>query len=427
MRIVPTSPEPFSPAAWPPPVPPPPRAKRKLGGGRLLIATVICAWTAGLAGAFVGTYLAEGRDDPPRRPSELGLTVAPASDASVSLPMDIGAVAASIGASVVAIQHVVGEDVELGEASGTGIVLTSDGEILTNAHVVADADTVNVRLAGESEPRLGAVIARDAGNDLALVRIDAEGLAPATFAAAGDVAVGDQVVAVGYALDLDGDPSVTAGIVSALDRTLTIENGALDGLVQTDAAISSGNSGGPLVDAAGHVIGVNTAVASAGPVGTANDLGFAISVAELLPEVERLRAVADGAPIVEGYLGVAIDDRHDGGSGALVTGVERGSPADVAGIEEDDIVVAIDGVDVTGPGGLIGIVRDAEPGTEITLTVMRDRTSLEVVATLVERPDDADVPPSTTVGPDDGERPDGTDGERPGGTDGERPDGTDGG
>lgn len=375
-----------------------------------MLVTLVCAWVAGLAGAFLGTYLADRRDDPPRRPSELGLTVAPASDATSPGPIDVGAVAAAVGASVVAIQHTVGDDVELGQASGTGLVITADGEILTNAHVVGDADTVNVRLVGETEPRLGAVIATDPGNDLALVRIDIDGLTPATFAAAGDVAVGEPVVAVGYALDLDGDPSVTSGIVSALDRTLTIEEGALDGLVQTDAAISSGNSGGPLVNAVGHVIGINTAVASAGPIGTANDLGFAISVAELLPEIERLRAAADGAPLVEGYLGVAIDDRRDGGAGALITGVEGGSPADVAGIREDDVVVAIDGVDVTGPAGLIGAIRDAAPGAEITLTLVRDRASLDVTATLVPRPEDPrddGAGPSPTTDPE-GERPDST-------------------
>lgn len=355
---------------------------------RLLVATLVCAWTAGLAGAFIGTYLAERRADPPRRPSELGLVVAPSSD-EPRPALDVAAAAATIGASVVAVQRPLDDGVIIGEASGTGIVLTADGEIITNAHVVGDADTVNIRLVGESEPRIGAVIAVDAGNDLALVRIDADGLTPATFAAPDDVALGDDVLAVGYALDLDGDPTVTRGIVSALGRTLTTETGALDGLIQTDAAISSGNSGGPLVNALGQVVGVNTAVAAAGPDASANDLGFAISTAELLPEIDRLRAAADGDTLVEGYLGVAVEDRRDGGSGAVVTGVEAGSPAATAGIEVGDVIVEIDGTAIAGPGSLIGTVRDAAPGTDVPLTVTRGRERVELVATLVERPDPA--------------------------------------
>lgn len=354
----------------------------------MLVATLVCAWTAGLAGAFVGTYLAERRSDPPRRPSELGLVVAP-STAGDGAALDAAAAARSIGASVVAVQRPLDDGVVVGEASGTGVVLTADGEIITNAHVVGDAETVNVRLVGESEPRLGAVIATDPGNDLALVRIDVDGLTPATFAAPGDVAIGDDVLAVGYALDLDGDPSVTRGIVSALDRTLTTEAGALDGLIQTDAAISSGNSGGPLVNALGQVIGINTAVAAAGPDASANDLGFAISTAELLPEIDRLRDAADGAALVEGYLGVAVEDRRDGGSGAVVTGVEGGSPAAAAGVEVGDVIVEIDGTPISGPGALIGTIRDTVPGTQVPLTITRGRDTVELAATLVQRPDPA--------------------------------------
>jgi putative serine protease PepD len=345
---------------------------------------LVVSWLSALGGAILGATIANDRDLPPRTASTLAVVTAPTRDVGYG-PIDVAAVANAVGASVVAIQRSVESGPLVGEATGTGLIITPDGEILTNAHVVGDADTVNVRLPGESEPRVGSVTARDAPNDVALVRIDVDGLTTATFAEPNDVLLGDEVIAVGYALDLDGDPSVTRGIVSALNRTLETEVGVLNGLIQTDAAISSGNSGGPLVNAAGHVVGINTAVAEGDAITTANGLGFAIGVAELLPEIEALRAQAGGDPIEEGFLGVIIEPRRDGGSGALITTVDPGSPADEAGIEVDDIVVEVDGKAITGAPDLVATIRDHDPGTTITVTVIRDGKELELSATLIVR------------------------------------------
>jgi putative serine protease PepD len=353
---------------------------------RALMLLSVAAWIAGLLGALAGTEIADGRAEPPRRASTLGIAVAaPRTDEPG--PIDVAAVADEVGISVVAIQRVIGVDGELGESAGTGLIVTSDGEIVTNAHVVADADTVNVRLPGESEPRLGAVVAVDASNDLALVRIDAAGLAAATFADPADIRVGDEVVAIGYALDLDGDPSVTRGVVSALDRTLSTRAGALNGLIQTDAAISSGNSGGPLIDAFGRVVGINTAVAYGDVDTAANSVGFAISVAELLPELDDLRRAAAGDALEQGYLGVGLDGRHDGGRGAVVTQVELGSAAEQAGLVDGDVVVTANGVDVLGADDLIATVRDLAPGTSVVLGVVRAGAPIELTAVLTRRPD----------------------------------------
>ena len=128
-----------------------------------------------------------------------------------------------------------------------------------------------------------------------------------------------------FALDLDGEPSVTLGIVSALDRTISTELGALDGLIQTDAAISSGNSGGPLVDAQGRVVGINTAVARSDIATAATNVGFAISSDEVRPGARAsCGRPEDGGPRPEGFLGVELDDRTDGGQGALITAVDDG-------------------------------------------------------------------------------------------------------
>jgi S1-C subfamily serine protease len=362
-----------------------PRVRRRTRPGFVaVVGLVLLAWVAGLLGALVGTQLADHRAAPPRKASTLGVVVAPARSTPMPL-LDPAAVANAVGTAVVAIQRVTADGEMLGESAGTGVIITSDGEILTNAHVVGDSGAVNVRLAGESEPRPGTVVAVDLENDLALVRIDVDGLDTVTFAAADDVRIGDQVLAIGYALDLDGDPTVTAGIVSAVGRSLATDQGALDGLVQTDAAISSGNSGGPLLDARGRVVGINTAVASSSVDTAATNLGFAIGVGELLRGIDSLRAAAGGSTTASGYLGVGLDRRNDGGSGALVTQVEAGSPADDAGLSVDDVIVEIDGVTVAGEAGLIAIIRDRAPGSTVQLGVVRNGERVDLAATLVER------------------------------------------
>jgi putative serine protease PepD len=300
--------------------------------------------------------------------------------------MDVAGVAGEVGISVVAIQRVIGVDGELGESAGTGLIITTDGEIVTNAHVVGNAKTVHVRLNGESEPREATVLIADPLRDVALLRVKAGGLTPATFAAPSDVRIGDEVLAIGYALDLDGDPTVTLGIVSSLDRTLGTETGALKGLIQTDAAISSGNSGGPLVNALGQVVGINTLVSSTDNGSVANGLGFAISTAELLPAIELLRAQANGEAVVSGYLGVQLDRRRDGGSGALVSDVVSGSSADDAGIKVGDVVIAVDDQPITGQAALVATIRNMAPGARVRVSLVRDGVARDVTAVLAQRP-----------------------------------------
>lgn len=351
----------------------------------LLVAVV--AWVAGLFGAWMGVRLANDDRAPARVASTLGLVkVEPRTDPLPAL--DVFTVASAIGPSVVSVSAITSSGEMVGRSGGSGVVLTSDGEIITNAHVVDGAVTISVRVPGETEPRGAVVLASDPSADLALLRIDADGLVPAGFADPTDIRVGDDVVAVGYALGLDGDPSVTAGIVSALDRTSADETVALKGLIQTDAPISSGNSGGPLVNALGQVVGITTFVATSDATTAANSLGFAISNAELLPTIDALRAAAGGELAADGYLGVAFDDRIDGGSGALITEVVPGSPADEAGLQVGDSIVAIDDTPVTGRAGLVAVIRSCSPGDEVTIEVRRGGREITMTATLSERPID---------------------------------------
>lgn len=304
--------------------------------------------------------------------------------------LDVQAVAELVAPSVVTISaDIDGADAGItGEAVGTGVVVAATGEILTNAHVVDDATDIRVRLPGESEPTAAELIAVDAGNDLALLQIDATGLTAASFAPTSEISLGDEVLAIGYALDLDGGPSVTLGIVSALERTLLTPAGALDGLIQTDAAISSGNSGGPLVDGQGRVVGINTAVARSDATTAANNVGFAIGAAEVEAVLASLRDEAGGGARLEGYLGVSLDDRNDGGQGALVTSVEADSPAGDAGLEAGDVIVEVDDASTAGAAGVIAAIRDLEPGDEVAVVVVRDGEETAFTVGLAERPPD---------------------------------------
>lgn len=370
----------------PPPAPPTPDRRRRWPRRVALGLTLVVAMVgAGAVGALLQNRL-DADPAPPQRASEVALDIG--AERSDSLPpIDVAAVADFVAPSVVTISADVEGPLGSGGSIGTGVVTTSDGEILTNAHVVEDATEIRVRLAGETEPRLATLLAADAGNDLALLRIAGDDFVPATFADPESMRIGDDVVAIGFALDLDGAPSVTQGIVSALDRTIVTASGALDGLVQTDAAISSGNSGGPLVNALGEVVGINTAVARGDATVAATNIGFAISVGEALPIVESLREQAEGEVRDEGYLGVGLDDRRDGGQGAIIAEVEPDTPAEAAGILPGDIVIAVEGTAIEGGAGLVAAVRDQEPGDELEIQILRGGDEITVSVVLTDRPD----------------------------------------
>jgi putative serine protease PepD len=239
------------------------------------VATVGLAAGTGWAGGTIAAGRADGTD---------GIQQVAASPVSATTTddLDVAAIVEQLAGSVVSVDTELtvrrGPFEQQGQGAGTGVVIDDSGLIVTNAHVVEGATSVTVSLDSDDEPREATVVASDTDQDLAVLRVeDAEGLVPVDLAAAGDVAVGDDVVAIGNALALEGGLTVTEGIVSATDRSIETENGTLDGLLQTDAAISSGNSGGALVNAAGELVGINTAVASSGQGVQASNIGFAIS------------------------------------------------------------------------------------------------------------------------------------------------------
>ena len=269
------------------------RRRRRTTRTAAAAGLVLVAVAAGGAGGYLAGEAAS--DDVAATPASTAPSADPVDpvapvDLESTGPIDVASVVAKMQASTVAITSTViqqqGPFQVQGEGAGTGIILDAEGHILTNAHVVADAQDVTVSINGE--PRSATVLGGDLSEDVAVLKLDdPTGITPATLAT-DPVAVGDAVVAIGNALALEGSPTVTQGIISALDRTIETETGALTGLIQTDAAISSGNSGGPLVNADGEVVGVNTAVARSGGTVAASNIGFVIPIDQAMAIAQQV-------------------------------------------------------------------------------------------------------------------------------------------
>ncbi len=359
---------PAAPAVHPPsPSSAPPRRRASV----LVAVAAAVALASGVIGGVVGANLAE---DPATTSAGAPSAIAPGPSAATAGPvLDVAAILAKVEPATVAIQA----SGRQGVGQGTGVIISADGEVLTNAHVVAGATTVRVTLQGESQSRQATVVGADSGNDIALLKIQgASGLATGELGSSAGVRVGDDVVAVGNALGLRGDPTVTRGIVSALNRSLD----SLTGLIQTDAAINPGNSGGPLVNNRGQVIGINTAVAGQ----SVQNIGFAISIDSTKSILDGLRSGQAARPV--GYLGVSSRDPLDNSRGAEVVDVVPGGPAEAAGVQVGDRITEVSGKEVAGSAELGGILRSLAPGTKAELSIVRDGSAETLTATLVERP-----------------------------------------
>jgi S1-C subfamily serine protease len=264
------------------------RRRRSTVAAAALMAAALVGGGAGYAGA---TLAGTNATSTPTAASAQPLSYA-------GTALDVASVLKTVEPSVVTIKTTIQVrgafgQVVTGEAAGTGIVLTADGEILTNAHVVADATSITVTLNGETTPHKATLVGADTSNDVALIKVEGvSNLTPAKIADSDAVKVGDDVIAIGNALNLEGGVTVTRGIVSALGRSIDVESGHLTNLMQTDAAISSGNSGGPLVDAAGAIIGMNTAGATSSESVTAENIGFSIPINHAMTIVAQLRSNA---------------------------------------------------------------------------------------------------------------------------------------
>jgi len=273
------------------------------------------------------------------------------------------------------------------QSLGSGVIASGDGYIVTNFHVVRGADAIVVRLADQSEHR-AKLVGSDARTDLALLKIEGRGLPALPFGDSDRLQVGEPVMAIGNPFGLE--QTVTTGIVSAKERF--IGSGPYDDFIQTDASVNPGNSGGPLVDSRGALVGINTAIFS--QTGGSVGIGFAIPV-NVAKDV--LRQLRDRGTVVRGYLGVAVTPvtpetreaaRLPDARGALVAEVVPGSAAASAGVRPGDVIVRFQGEDVADPRELTRRVAATPPGTSVRLEVARPggTATLSAKVTRLEEP-----------------------------------------
>lgn len=366
-----------------------PRWRRRVAAGVAVGAIALGSGTAGAA-------ISRAFDPAPSSSTSVSVASAPVAPASdVTGPTEpLAKVAAAVQPSVVSINVTT----QTGAGEGSGIILRTDGTIVTNNHVVAEAadggGAITVKLS-DGRTAKATIIGRDPSSDLAVIRAPGlSGLKPATLGSSASLHVGDTVLAIGSPLGLDG--SVTSGIVSALHRQVqlgssqqqrdpfggsgTQTQASVGSAIQTDAAVNPGNSGGALVDADGRVVGINSAIAtlgsSSGQSGSIG-LGFAIPIDDARTVVDDLLA---GRTVQRAQLGVSVGDSPDGG--ALVASVSSGSAAEKAGLKEGDVITSLAGRTIQDGGDLSTAVRSQKVGASVPLTYTRNGTPSTITVTL---------------------------------------------
>jgi putative serine protease PepD len=354
--------------------PPPPPEPRRFTRKHKILATALVATTVTVSAFAIGTLVGGGPasspdplpavSDKPLKPragqTRAGLIYAHASPAVVSIRTSSG--------------------------SGTGFLIDSGGRIVTNSHVVGSNSRVLVRFGQDQTSLDGKVVGSDPSSDIAVVDIGAnsipKGVKPLAFADSRAVQVGDTAIAIGNPFGLDR--TATEGIVSGLGRHISAPNGfQIDAVIQTDAPINPGNSGGPLLDEAGHVIGVNSQIATAGAGGGNLGIGFAVpsnTARQVVPQLER------GQAVKRSYLGTQTTADPTNPNGAQVESVTPGGPADKAGLQKDDVIKAIDGQAIKDPSDLSSAIATKKPGDTVTLRIERSGLTQELDVKLGTRP-----------------------------------------
>ena len=273
-------------------------------------------------------------------------------------------------------------------AAGSGFILTEDGYILTNYHVVENSNSITVAMYN-GDTYDAALIGYDESNDVAVLKIDAQGLSPVVLGDSDNLNVGDSVVAIGNPLG-ELTFSLTAGLVSAKDREVTLSNSLTMDLIQTDCAINSGNSGGALFNLYGEVIGITNAKYSSSSSSSASidNIGFAIPINHVLPIV---KSIIEKGYLSKPYVGVSVSDVNQQTqlygipAGAAVQAVSDDSPAAKAGLQAGDVITSVNGTEITGSSDLVSLVGDAAIGDMLTMTVYRQGSTIELTVTVGEQ------------------------------------------
>jgi S1-C subfamily serine protease len=385
----------------PPPWAPTPPAPRSVSfWNRIAAYIVLIAVVAAAAGAGIGWSLARAVN--PSHQSANATT--PESPIRAATPSpgsgnsSLNAIAAKVNPAVVDINTTLGN----GQAAGTGMIISSTGEILTNNHVVSGSTSISVTVQGRSQTYSAHVVGVDISQDVAVIQLDqsVSGLSTVTFANSSSLSVGDEVVAIGNALGQGGAPHVETGHITALDQTITASEGGgsaetLNGMIESDAVIYQGDSGGALVNRAGQVVGMITAGQAQGFRASASTVGYAIASNTALSVVNRIRAHEVAADLTYGqvgYLGVAVQSMDAAAaqqlglnvtSGALVTATPQpGTPAANAGIGRYSVIVKVGDTSVTSADTLGTAVKGHQPGDSVSVTWVNSGGTHTAIVTL---------------------------------------------
>ena len=359
---------------------PPRKHKRKGSGAKVAALCLACALVGGLAHPVYnavtggnGTTIYTGN----RTPTKVDTAAVNTEKELTTAEIYAKYVSSCVGITVdIVSTNIFGQTVT-GAAAGSGFVITEDGYILTNYHVIEDANTIKVSFV-DGTSYDAELVGGEEENDIAVLKIDATGLTPVIIGDSDNVRVGEQVVAIGNPLG-ELTYSMTSGIISARDRSITMENGEVMNMLQTDTAINSGNSGGPLFDMYGQVIGITSAKlsGSSSSSATIEGLGFAIPINDVKDMVTDI--IENGYVTGKPYLGItvstvpeSVSERYGMSQGALVESVDPNSCAATAGIQEGDIITALNGTTVISSAELIEEKKNYSAGDTVTVEVERD-------------------------------------------------------
>lgn len=379
-------------------------APKKSKKSRKLIAillVILLSAGAGFGGGMAAMYFGSGIIGS----SSQNITINPDEKINTAEAIATKVLPSVVGISTsteVTYQSFFGEQKGVQNGVGTGIIVDEKGYILTNSHVVSDgaAETITVQLTDGREVT-GKVLWNDKSIDLAIVKIDAPNLKAAELGDSETVKIGAYAVAIGNPLGMAFDRSVTQGIISGLNRSITVTDGqsqtSMDGLIQTDASINSGNSGGPLLNSAGQVIGINSAKAQ-----SAEGLGFAIPINTAKPIVDEIKEKGEfqrsyigikGASVAD-YLQAYPDADLGTKTGVYVVQIYTDSPALKAGLKEGDIITALEDKKVETMTQLISDLFQYRPGDEVNLSVLRDGRTMNFKVKLTTMDESPNLPES---------------------------------
>jgi S1-C subfamily serine protease len=334
-----------------------------------------------LSGVFDGDGASANQSTSARSTATPTPTTTVAATTSNGSAVDVESIYSKVSPGVVFVEA----DQPQGQASGSGFVIDTQGDIVTNEHVVDGATALKVRFGENGDAIPVKLLGADRSADLAVIRVDPSkvpgGLKPVTLGSSSNLKPGEPTVAIGSPFGLEG--TVTSGIVSGLNRTIQAPSGfSISGAVQTDAAINPGNSGGPLLDAQGRVIGVNSQIATQS--GSSSGVGFAIPI----DQVKKIEPILQrGAKVQHAYLGVASGDAPSGG--AQVGSVVPNGPAAKAGLRQGDRIISIAGQTVQGSDDLSASVNSHQPGEKVPVVVERGGQRRTLTVTLGTQPSNA--------------------------------------